>query len=219
MQLSVMRDTLRRRIGNPSTVDTPNSDLTSNINSAYEEIANRFRFRAMRKSTTVPTVNGTLAYGLPADAVAIINIRDATNEKRLIKLDDKRRAALVDVATTGKPTAYFLLQTTYELYPKPDGVYSIILFYKASYTGLSADGDIPVLPLSWHEGILRLAKHYYYSDQSDNPKATLAFNEFDLWAMRQPLEVDEEKGDFDSGVSIPTLSENLTERLDFDHSP
>lgn len=219
MQLSVMRDALRKRIGNPSTVDTPDIDLTANINTAYEDIANRYRFNGMRKYGTITTVVGTLAYSLPADCVAVIRIHDSTNERRLFKLDSRREAELMAVSTNGRPQFYLRLATTIELHPVPDGIYSIKVYYKSTVTALVTDVSTPVIPQSWHEGIIQRAKYVYYNDQGDNAKATVALNQFKDWVSEQPVEVDEEKIDYDSGVSVPTLSDPIDPRLDFNSAP
>ncbi len=218
MDLLTLRTRVRKQVGNPTTVDVPDADLTQHVNTAYRDISNKYRFHKVRKLCTFPTVAGTRRYGLPTDCAAVIRVRDTTNEVRLEKLDDMRAAHLIDTDVEGKPTQYTRYRDWLDLHPTPDDVYTIEVFYKGEIVDLSADGDDPVLPTSWHEGIIKLAKYYYYDEQGDIPKATSAFNAYELWASRQPIEVDEEKVDFDSGVSLPTLGNVLGPRLDFDHA-
>lgn len=219
MELSTMRTRLRRRIGNPSVTDVPDSTLTEVINIGYREIADRFRFHDVRVRFEFPTVASTRNYELPAGLLSIIRLRDVDNQRRIIKMDDARAAELLDTDTEGQPLHYIRYENTIDLHPTPDDVYDLELYYKGNIVDLVDAADEPVLPEPWHEGILRLAKHYYYIDQGDAQKSTLAYNEYELWLRTKPVEVDEEKTDFDSGVSVPTLSDRVTQRLDFDHSP
>lgn len=216
MLASAIRDKLRRQVGNPTTTQVTDADMLAFVNLGYRHLANRYRFRQMRSRTTVATVASQRAYTLPAGAGSILRVRDTTNQVKLTKLGDRRAAELLDVDVTGKPTNYILYDTTYELHPTPDGVYNIELYYKLTITDLAA-GDTPLIPESWHPGILTLAKYYYWDDQGDLVKATAALNLFNAWVREQPVELDEEKSDLDSGVELPTLG-GSTKGLDFDHS-
>lgn len=217
MQLSDMRTKLRKRIGNPSTTDVADTTLNEHLNTAYGEIANEFRFRKVRKLCTFDTVADQAEYGLPSDCLAVLRVRDTTNELRLEKLDDRRFAELTDTDETGEPTGYVRFRDWITLVPTPDDAYTIQLHYKADVTDLSADADEPVLPSVWHRGIVMLAAFYYYDEEGDVPKAQSAYNVYELWASKKPVEVDEEKTDFDSGVTIPSLG-TTPKALDFNES-
>ena len=216
MLASAIRDRLRRQVGNPTTAQVTDLLMLEFVNTAYRQICNRYRFRQLRARTTTPTVAGTRAYNLPAGASSVIYIRDTTNQVKLEKLGENSAAFLTDVDVDGKPTKYILYATTYELHPTPDGVYSFEVYYKKGTTDLAA-GDTPVIPESWHPGIVTLARYHYWDDQGDDTKAILALNLFNAWVKEQPVEYDEEKTDYDSGVSVPTLEPSST-RQDFDHS-
>lgn len=218
MELSDMVAVLRRRIGNPSTTDVTDTILKEHINSAYVEIADNFRFHKTRKLCTFTTVASTRRYGLPTDCDVVLKVRDNTNSVRIEKSDSRRFAELTDTTTEGFPTQYARFRDWIELQPTPDGAYEIQLYYRVATTLLSADTDEPALPASWHEGILRLARWYYYTEEGDEPKANSAYNSYTVWASKKTNEVDEEKVDFDSGVSLPELSDFVPQGLDFNHS-
>jgi hypothetical protein len=222
MQFSDLRTRLRKRCGNPSTTDVADSDLNEHINDAYVEIANKYRFRAILKRQSISTVAGTRSYDLTAGYHTVKKVWSETTgkEKRLTKIDDRQWSERTALTIQGEPTGYHLFVGKIEFDPLPDGIYTIVVQARADITALSADSDVPVIPVTWHEGILMLAKYKYYSNQQgDLPKAYAAKNEYKDWLSDQPDEVDEEKMDIDSGVSIPTLGDALTSRLDFDHSP
>lgn len=216
MQLSVLRTKLRSRIGNPDTTDVPDVDLTAHINSAYRDIADRFRFHAVRKICTFPTVSGTKDYGLPADLSVILNARDETSGSKLSKTDysDDAWQESENDDVDGIPESYIRMRNFIRIEPTPDGVYTIRLFYKAGVVDLAADADAPILPDSWHEGILKLARYYFYDSKPDAPKAQYALANYNSWVSTKPVEVDEEKKDLDKGVRIPTLQK--ARALDFD---
>lgn len=216
MLASAMRDKLRRQVGNPTTAQVSDAVMLEYINLGYRQLGNRYRFRQLRAKTTVPTVAGTRAYTLPAGAGTILRVRDTTNQRKITKIGDARAAALVNTEITGEPEKYILYATTFELHPTPDAAYNIELYYKLTITDLVA-GDTPLIPESWHPGIITLSRYCYWDDQGDLVKATAALNLFNAWVREQPVEVDEEKVDIDSGVELPTLSSN-TARLDFDHA-
>lgn len=218
MTLLEMRTMLRRRVGNPTTAQVADASLNTFLNLAMREIQNKYRFAQGRSLYSFNTVNGTRSYALPANAASIMYVRDATSEDKLQKLDDEEIARLTEVTTTGTPVFYYRDGNNLLLHPTPDGVYAMVAKLKVAITELSADGDTPAIPASWHYGIVLLARHYYWDDQGDDPKAISAKNFYKDWASDQPVEVDEEKSDLDRGVSVPTLSQNVRPTQDFAHS-
>lgn len=218
MELSTMRTRLRRAVGSPSTTDAADADLDEFINSAYRDIAGRFRFHRVRKLCQFNTVDGTERYGLPTDCEAVFRVRDVTNGVKIKKRGDRFAATLEgsDDEVSGKPTDYVVQKDWLLLHPTPDDVYVIEVFYKAGITDLSADADEPILPEGWHDGIIKLARHKFYDDRGDIPKATYALANYNSWLSTKTIEVDEEKRDIDSGVEIPTLQTAARSVVSFD---
>jgi len=222
--LGVLKGRLRRQIGNPSTEDVSDGALREHFNVAYRDLVNKYRFHLGRKICRFDTVDGVTRYTLWDDVAAILRVRNNTTERKLIKLDHRRRYELTGITgpelQKGAPTHYIRYRDWIEVLPIPDGVYEIEVFFKMQIADLVDDVDVPVIPESWHQGIVRLARMIYYEEEGDEDKAIIANNSFERWVARQPIEVDEEKIDFDSGVYVPTLDGSDGEaRLDFDHSP
>lgn len=216
MDLVTIRTRLRRQCGSPDTTDVPEADLTEFINSAYRDISSRYRFHTVRKICQFSTVAGDKMYGLPTDCEAVLRVRDVTSGKKLAKRGDRFVAEqeASDVDVEGAPTDYVRQKDWIWLDPTPDTVYVIEVFYKAGITDLSADADEPIIPVSWHEGILKLARHKFYDDKGDIPKAKYALENYNSWLSTKTIELDEEKSDIDRGVVIPTLQR--TARKSFD---
>jgi len=194
MDLVTMRTKLRKRIGNPDVADVPEADLTEHINSAYRDISGRFRFHKVRKMCNFPTINGTKDYGLPTDCEVVLNIRDETTGVKLTKMDyiDDASQESEDNDITGIPQGYIRIRNFLRFEPTPDGVYNIRVFYKSGVVDLVADADAPVIPVSWHEGIVKLARHYFYDSKPDVPKAQYALATYQSWLSTKTVEVDEE---------------------------
>lgn len=221
MQLSVIRSTLRRQVGNPTTGQVTDEFLNFWINLAYNELANKYRFKQNKTLYQFPTVAGTQSYALPSDCQSLLRVRNTTvdYEGKLTKFGDRRVAEIIDAETNGTPLNYARYDNSLYLFPTPDQIYTMEIYYKASLVDLAGDGDVPVLPVNWHYGLILKARQLYFIDQGEDAKAISAANFFKDWVSEQPDEVDEEKVDFDSGVGIPTLDGSAdAPRLDFDHS-
>jgi len=206
-------------IGSPTTDDVSDDRLDIHINEAYRDIATKFPHHKARKLCSFPTVAGTSDYGLPAEAEAVLRVWDETNGKWLKKVGD---TFLVQWDTLNEPDAqpenYIRLREFIRLYPTPDGIYTIWIFHREEIADLAADGDEPVINLSWHPAIPRLARYKYYDEQGDIPKAQYAFTAYQAWLSDKPTEFEEESRDIDSGVTIPTLQRRKTSQLDFERS-
>lgn len=223
MQLSVMRTRLRKRIGNPDSTDVTDSTLDQHINDAYRDIATKYHHHRARKLCEFPTVTSQSSYGLPTTVGAVLKVIDTTNDKKLKKLGPRRYAEM-DFASPddGKPVWYIRLRQFVTLMTDdggaPDGIYTIRIHYTDTITDLAEATDTPVIPIPWHVGIILLARWYYHDEQGDNPKAAYALNAWRSWLSDRSTEIEEElMADMDSGVEVPTLTQQ-DPRLNFDQS-
>lgn len=219
MNLTTLQTRLRERIGNPTTTDVPDATLTVRLNEAYQDILDRFRFRKNRKTdTSITTVASTGAYNLPNDVSIVLSVKDETNDVKLVKRDRDWVDAWDDDTATGKPLSYFIDASQINLFPVPDDAYSIKVRYIYDVTDLSAGGDTPVLPTSWHHGIVLLARYKYWEVVDDAARMQTALAAWQSWISTKTVEFDEEKlQDYDQAIVVPTLQQP-TSRLDFDHS-
>jgi len=215
MNLGQARTKLRRKIGNPSTVDVANALLTEALNESYRELATKYRHYKARKMCNFDTVEDQAEYGLPTDCGAIIQLWDITNEVEILR-KYRKDFVLEDSPTSGKPTHYLRFRDYILLTPPPDDIYTLRLHYREDIADLSADGDEPVLPTPWHQGWVLQARWWYYDDQGDVPKALYALKMFERWLEGTPTEIDEENMHSDMGVVLPGLG-SAAKRLDFDH--
>ena len=224
MQLSEIRTKTRTLIGNPSQTSIPDSRLTELINQAYRDIATRYRFHKVRTIATFATVDGTKRYTLPTDCGVLMKVWDQTSRKKLGKLDNRdfSEKDAQDTGITSQPTNYYRTRDWIELFPIPDGVYTIAIQYKTTIADMVADADTPAIPLPWHIGICYYARWVYYDEEGNLEKTQYYLNQWNLCVNTMPVEVDEELfADMDKGVRLPELAEwrgSAAVGLDFDHS-
>ena len=207
MDLVTLNSTLRTKVGSPSTAEVDNTVLTRLNNEAYEEIFEKYIFHKGRKIVTFPTVADSALYDVPADCMAVFSLWNTTeNYQRKILKKDENWLANQQTNTAGPPIGYVRQRGWIQLSPTPDQVYTIRLFYKASYTALSADADVPVIPASWHPGIWRLARYNYWDEKGDLAKAQWAQAAWVQWVSDKPDELQEEyQMDDTEGVVMPGL--------------
>lgn len=213
MNLLELRAALRRSIKNPGEEDVPLTDITDYINEGYRDLAGRYQYHQTRKRCTFVTVAHQAKYQLPPDLASVLRLRDNTHGRKLRKAGDRLIADLHVPKFERWPHAYTRYRQYVELTPTPaeDG-YVIEVFYIAVPILLALDTDVPVLPETWHRGIVLRARWHYFVDRGDSAQATESLNLFTVWVADKPSEIEEESVDIDSAVEVPELSAPLYNR-------
>jgi len=210
MNFSDLRAALRRSIKNPDENDAPEIDLGDYINEGYRDLAGRYQYHQTRKRCTFVTVAGQAKYSLPPDLASVLRLRDNTHGRKLRKAGDRLIADQRVPKFEFWPFFYVRYRHYVELVPTPneDG-YIIEVYYIAIPALLSLDTDVPVLPETWHRGIVLRARWHYFMDRGDSAQATEALNLFSVWVSDKPSEIEEESVDIDSAVEVPDMSQPL----------
>jgi hypothetical protein len=113
-------------------------------------------------SATFSTVAGTKSYSFPTDCRFIrrMEIFDASNEGYIIKLDELRWPRIeangdwLFPNAPAQPKRYVTRGNQFDLYPTPDGAYTIRIYYDARPVTLDSDVDIPTSPSDFHDMIV-----------------------------------------------------------------
>lgn len=139
------------------------------INEAISKLVNlllSWGFWDKITSVAVATTGGTQEYDLPADFKHAVRV---SIESELIELQYSHQYHPgFSADEQGTPLEYYLIEgyekistnTRYPqigFYPTPDSAYSVTVVYEATTAELSADADIPVIPVSYHYMIAREA--------------------------------------------------------------
>jgi len=119
------------------------------------------------KCVETTTVANQRDYAIPSDFMKLLRLErildgsgDTASTQRLWPLTRNE----IDVADfnsqasdTGESFNYVLNQSTFSLYPVPNGAVTLRLWYVYRVTDMSADGDTPDVPEDYHEYIAILA--------------------------------------------------------------
>ena len=205
MNFKELKDRLRLGLKNPDQEDDPDIDLGAYINSGYTDLSTRYPFHQTRKRSEFATSAGYHRYELPCDLTALLRVMHVEDGTKLIKVGDRFLASRKNVYNS-RPRYYVRYRNYIELMNTPDAAYTIELFYVVAPCKLVEDSDEPVVPVTWHDGIVLRAKWYYWMDKGDVAQQTAALNNFSIWVSDKPSEIEEETVDIDSGVEVPTLA-------------
>ncbi len=208
MILSEMRDSLRRKIGQPTTTDVTDTELNALLNEANRHIADRYPFHMSRTLYEFPTVAGTKRYALPTDLTTLLMVGNRTNRNRIKRSGNRGqfRTETQDTTVTGAPQFYTRMRDWIQFYPIPDKVYAVSLFYKNSIADMVAGVDESELPITWHPGVVLYARYIFYDERQDYAKAQYAYSAWALWVGDKPNELQEEwQADPDMGIEMPSL--------------
>lgn len=160
--------------------------------------------------TTLTTGTYTLRrvyYDLPADLFQVFDVRQSSTPVKLTNLGIYTLDLYQpDISTVSQPAAYYLFRDDPEVaataakqrqiafFPVADAVYNIEVRYLLELTDLSADGDIPLIPVPYFEVILSgaewLGNKFLNSPDQDNLKSSYEF------ALGKMIERENQNGDY-----------------------
>jgi hypothetical protein len=147
MNYATLSSTIQAYVENdfPSSVGsgslTSAQQIATFVTQAEQRIYNTVQILAERKVTNLVTVSGTSTVAAPADwlstySFAVLN--PATTYAFLLNKDvEFIREAYPDIASTGTPKYYALLDDTFLLGPTPNAVYTLSLNYMAYPTSIT----------------------------------------------------------------------------------
>jgi len=158
---------VRAALGGVSDSVFSDNFLLRLLNFAYLEVATSDIFPELRTSTTVNTASGTDTYELPTTMLSVIDVTDQTDgytmemksrsEMNVLRQGDDTQAGqpyfwtISGSGSSGGPNM--------EVYPVPDGVYKLEVWYKAAPTDLvlSPAATTTVLGPAFDETIINKA--------------------------------------------------------------
>lgn len=169
--------------GNRDDLTSPTDWAGRFINKAYLTLCTKNRFWTLKKpfdfpeletSATASTVDGTAYITTPTDAYLIRHLHDNTSDvpmRPIGYLDYANKVDKADTSAEGAPTTWVRMGTKLYLYPTPDAVYTIGIYYRKRPTLLSAGTDVTALNPEWDEPIVMLAEYMLHMKFKDYEKA------------------------------------------------
>ncbi len=180
---SRFKEELLFRFGNQDDLTSPTDWTGRFINNAYLTLCTKDHFWTLRRkfdfpqletSSTANTVDGTAYVTAPTDAFFIRHVHNNTNDASLHPmgtLDYVNKIDRTDASAEGAPTKWVHRGTYLYLYPTPDAVYTLGIYYRKRPTLLSAGTDVTVLPAEWDDIIVGLAEYQTHMRFHDYEKA------------------------------------------------
>jgi hypothetical protein len=134
---------------------------TTIINMAVDEI-NGFMPWPFLQATLTSTAPVTIA-----DLHSILSVTDTTNDTPLYETDQRYLPFVdPDVDDTGYPSLFWLADQTLKIWPAAAAA-TLVINYIKDPTDLSADGDTPLIPSSYHDLIVHGAHGHALMDNDD----------------------------------------------------
>lgn len=140
---------MKNRIADDVSDTTIATTIGTAINRAQEHYES-YRFFFNETNGTFPTVSGQESYGTADSVPATIAEIDvvtltatSSNIYTLIQTSFEaiRQMNVGGSTATGYPTYYAYFQEKFWFHPVPNGAYTVTVYFKKTYTQLSADGD------------------------------------------------------------------------------
>src|SRR5215831_9176859 len=204
MNFQELRAKLRLSLKNPTENDAAETDLGDYINEGYRDLSSRYAYHQTRQRCTFITVAHQAKYQLPPNLASVLRLRDNTHGRKIMKAGDRMVAGQYVPKLEMWPRYYVRYRNYVELLPVPDADgYVIEVFYIAIPGLLAVDLDVPLLPETWHRGIILRARWYFFTDRGDSAQATEALNTYSIWLSDKPSEIEEETVDIDAAVETP----------------
>lgn len=137
---------------------------------------------------TLTTVAGTQEYSLVSnfsdiDAQNIISVAiQGSSEAKLPYYPFNQLRASepdFDIDATGVPTKWYVKSGNIGLHPVPGDTYSIAIDYYKLPTELSADSDVPIIPIAYREALVQYALSLEHDFNTDPDLAQKAMNRYE----------------------------------------
>lgn len=159
LTLQQMRDMVRKRLGvTIQEIDNVSVDLL--LNMSFWDLLNRFPFRENETFVPFQTIAGQRLYALPVSFEAIrtlgISTTDTLQHTDLQPMDNDEYEKVFNenVDMRAIPERYIRDGNCIKLWPTPDKVYTLTLYYWIQLSDLTDINNNPRIPRNWHEIIV-----------------------------------------------------------------
>ncbi len=140
------------------------------VNEGQLEIAKRFDLRILTTNQTATTSIGTGTIGLSSNFLRIAYVYETTNDDAqlvLSPLPNGNTLENLDRLERGRPQHWFVQGSSLLMYPVPDAAYAMVVRYIKQPTTMTADGDVPEIPVDLRPAIISYAVALCYRREQD----------------------------------------------------
>ena len=162
-------DRVKRQFGDESGAQVTDADIISWINSGQQEI-NR-QSRILKDVATTPTVIGTASYSFPTPRVVDIEILQYNGRPlgHMSFNEFQEYVAINDPSQTytGTPLYWYEYGANISLYPVPDAVGTLTLYYVKYPDDVDSAGDTLTIPDNYFDVLLQYCLQQAYEQDDD----------------------------------------------------
>jgi hypothetical protein len=148
------------------------------LSEAQNEIIRATKMRVNQDTEAYTTTSGDATYSLPSDYVDFINLTNDNDDQILEPMTADDYDSL-DSTTTGTPTQYLIFGNVINLYPAPDGEYTINLRYWRLPTAVTSSNN-PSIPVDRWGALIDYALFKAYKSEHDPAMAQMHREDFEV---------------------------------------
>ncbi len=185
-----------------------NERLDQWVNDAVIELFGELDIQGRRQGATADTIIDQREYDVPSDLLAMLSLRINDVNKRLIKTSIEN-FELFDNTTTGTPTHYQRTGAFISLFPLPDAIQELQMFFIKEPPVLAATADTSGLPSMYDRMIHMISLRNALIDLEENDRATFIFQAAENKLRKLPTEEWLESQNPQEGIQIARSFEDL----------
>jgi hypothetical protein len=185
-----------------------NERLDQWINDGVIELFGELDIQGRRQGATADTIADQRTYDVPLDLLAMLSLRINEVNKRLIKTSIENFESF-DITTTGTPTHYQRAGAFISLFPLPDAIQTMQMFFIKEPPALSGVGDTSGLPSMYDRVIHLISLRNALIDLEENERATFTFQIAENKLRKLPTEEWLESQNPQEGIAIARTFQDL----------
>lgn len=135
---------VKRQFGDEASVQITTNDIIRWINEGALEILSKNPFR--QAVSTTSTVAGTQNYDMPADIFQMIGVQYDTKFLTAVSMEGLKEQTGSYQTNQGYPEFWYMFANTIYLWPVPNAVKTLTLYYSQAPTGVTSTGDLLPVP-------------------------------------------------------------------------
>lgn len=179
--------TLRTRVMERATIigSDPNmapTKITAAINSGLRQTTLEYDWPWLQQTATIAVVQNTSTYPVPSDWLRTFYITNPATGDKLTPASLETLDRLGPMS--GIPTLFGVYASAIILGPTPSGALSLRHRYVRMENTLVADGDTPLIPVEYEEGLIEYASYIVLRQLSESARAQECLKAYGEWKTR-----------------------------------
>lgn len=160
----IIRD-VKRAFGDEDGVQITDEDIIRWTNAGQREIVSNNPI--LKAKATIATTVGVNSYTKPADVYQIESIKYDTGILQAMNFEEAQNRFGFFSEDSGSPIYWYMWEEDIYLYPKPDAVKNLVVFYTRSPVEVSSAGDTISVPDRYYNALVEFVKMQAYELDED----------------------------------------------------